>query len=259
MFEDALLGPQRKLPPPVTDELQQNVQQQEASSSETVVDSNQPPVQSIHEQPSESKEEPMDVQIETRPEASSESVQQHPVETIRITDHFDIRAFDLEMRQLESVWINACRELNDWSSLTRYANCNDIANAELLGDAAWHQSEWSLCRELSLQIEASGARSSQFTVSMLQAMAQVASGEFVQKTKVEELNSHLIVEWRGLPSLVTPAHMGLIRMAQRVQELIEANQINKIAVDKIVRLQPGAHHITIGTPNKQFPAFMNHR
>lgn len=89
------------------------------------------------------------------------------------------------MRALESVWIQSCRELNDWTALTRYANCNDIANSELLGDAAWHQSEWSLVRDVVPQIEASGARRSQFSSSLLQAMGQAAAGEFVQRQKVQ--------------------------------------------------------------------------
>jgi hypothetical protein len=75
---------------------------------------------------------------------------------------------------------------------------------------------------------------------------------------VDELGAHLISEWRQLPSLVTPAHMQLVRMAQRVQELAEANQVNKVAVEKMVRVQPGAHH-TMPTPSKQFPALMTHR
>jgi hypothetical protein len=99
----------------------------------------------------------------------------------------DIRALDLEMRSLEAVWIQSCRELNDWAALTRYANCNDIANAELLGDAAWHQSEWSLVRDLVPQVEASGAHRAQFSSSLLQAMSQTANGDFVQRQKVNNL------------------------------------------------------------------------
>lgn len=96
----------------------------------------------------------------------------------------DIRALDLEMRTLETTWIQSCRELNDWSTLTRYANCNDIANAELLGDAAWHQNEWTLARELVSQVEASGSRRALFNSSLLQAKVQIANGEFVQRMKV---------------------------------------------------------------------------
>lgn len=170
----------------------------------------------------------------------------------------DIRTLDMEMRTLETVWTQSCRELNDWSTLTRYANCNDIANAELLGDAAWHQSEWMLARELAPQIEASGNRRAQFVASLLLTKAQVANGEFVQKTKTDELGAHLIGDWRQLPSIVTPAHMQLVRMAQRIQEVVEGNHINKVAVEKMVRYPPGTH-LPVPTPSKQFPALLTHR
>lgn len=68
----------------------------------------------------------------------------------------------------------------------------------------------------------------------------------------------MISDWRQFPSLVTPAHMQLVRMAQRVQELAEANQVNKVAVEKMVRVQPGSHH-QMPTPSKQFPSLMSHR
>lgn len=68
----------------------------------------------------------------------------------------------------------------------------------------------------------------------------------------------MIGSWRQLPSLVTPAHMNLVRMAQRVQEVTEANQINKVAVEKMVRYPSGAH-LPIQTPSKQFPAPSTHR
>lgn len=162
------------------------------------------------------------------------------------------------MRSLESIWTQSCRELNDWSTLTRYANCNDVANTEVLANCAWHQSEWTLARELVPQIEASGSRRAQFNSALLQAKAQVANGEFVQRMKIDELGTQLITDWRQLPSIITPAHMQLVRMAQRVQEVTEANQINKVAVEKMVRYPPGAH-LPIPTPSKQFPALLTHR
>jgi hypothetical protein len=75
---------------------------------------------------------------------------------------------------------------------------------------------------------------------------------------LDELSAHLIGDWRQLPSIMTPAHMQIVRMAQRVQEVAEANQVNKVALEKIVRYPSGAH-LPMATPSKQFPALMTHR
>lgn len=74
------------------------------------------------------------------------------------------------------------------------------------------------------------------------------------------MGTQLISDWRQLPSIVTPTHMKLVRMAQRVQEVTEANQINKVVVEKMVRYPPGTHlPMPIVTPSKQFPALPTHR
>jgi hypothetical protein len=215
----------------------------------------QRPSNNVVQSQTEVKDEPMDVQEEGRPVEEQSAI---PEPTNSEHTQIDIRSLDMEMRALESVWTQSCRELNDWSTLTRYANCNDVASMELLSDAAWHQSEWGLARDLVVQMEAAGSRSLQFSASLLQAKAIVASGDLVQRIKLDELGTHLIGSWRQLPSLVTPAHMNLVRMAQRVQEVTEANQINKVANDKMVRYPPGAH-LPLPTPSKQFPALLTHR
>lgn len=67
----------------------------------------------------------------------------------------DPRAIDGELRVLERLYVAACRELNDWEALARYANTT-ASDARTLADAAWHVAEWATVSELVPQIEASG-------------------------------------------------------------------------------------------------------
>lgn len=188
MFNEAVIGPQR---PSV------NVVSLQSSSNDASQDANVdlPSQQASQVQDTEIKDEPMEVQEGGK--SASPNAERGIPETTQTPNQIDIRSLDMEMRALEAVWTQSCRELNDWTTLTRYANCNDVANMELLADAAWHQSEWGLARDLVVQMEASGSRSLQFSASLLQAKAQIAGGEFVQRMKV----SILLAQKLGLSRL----------------------------------------------------------
>ncbi|KAI6180608.1 FAT domain-containing protein [Aphelenchoides besseyi] len=158
--------------------------------------------------------------------------------------YIDVRCIDGEMRLLERHWVQSCRELNDWSTLERWSNSSEIADAEILAAAAWHQSEWALVRELIPQIEAAGTKRCAFEAALLNAQASVARGtdispystsgnsSLLPKQKFEELYAHLITEWRSLSPLVCAPHAEILRSAQRIQEVTEANQIAEVAFKK---------------------------
>ncbi|KAI6216477.1 Transcription-associated protein 1 [Aphelenchoides fujianensis] len=159
-----------------------------------------------------------------------------------------VRCIDGEMRLLERQWLQSCRELNDWSTLERWANHAEIADEETLATAAWHQSDWTTVRTLAEQIEAAGTRRTAYEAAFLQAMAAVARGTDhthtpgggppLTRARLDELSGFLIGEWRALPSIVSAPHADLLRKAQQIQEITEANQIVDVAARKLQRGVP---------------------
>ncbi|KAI6206451.1 hypothetical protein M3Y94_00912100 [Aphelenchoides besseyi] len=180
--------------------------------------------------------------------------------------YVDVRCIDGEMRLLERHWVQSCRELNDWSTLERWSNSSEIADAEILAAAAWHQSEWPLVRELIPQIEAAGTKRCAFEAALLNAQASVARGtdispystsgnsSLLPKQKLEELHAHLINEWRSLSPLVSAPHAEILRSAQRIQEVTEANQIAEVAFKKfkLASNAPSAGSAVAGALSRQF-------
>ncbi|CAD5212386.1 unnamed protein product [Bursaphelenchus okinawaensis] len=152
---------------------------------------------------------------------------------------YDIRVVDIELRKLEEIWIQSCTEMGDWKTLLQYVNNPDVANTEVLADAAWHLGEWRLLRELSNQIEATGQKEQVAKALLYRTMCNITEFELNQNRKLLEYNptevsNTLIAEWRQLPSITSEVHMQVLRKAQLVQEITESATVGQTACEKMI-------------------------
>ncbi|PIO64997.1 hypothetical protein TELCIR_13354 [Teladorsagia circumcincta] len=129
-----------------------------------------------------------------------------------------------EYEFLDNSYIQCTKELCRWRVVCDIAKNSHVENPELLFEAAVHLPDWSLAKQCRDQII--GCIRPDFAIQSITYGAMLAvlgDPEEVPvthpKKMVEEVTQALVVGWRVLPPILTPAHTKLLQQMTMIREV----------------------------------------
>lgn len=169
-----------------------------------------------------------------------------------------------ETKFVENIWIDSCKNLNDWDSLGKkyhkllltlngyriggnysyvelnirflehYSNNEDVADAMLLAECSWRSGQWGLTKDCITQLEAYGNPDNVVRTQLIKIMSFITSSNANADTiqNIEEAISltqkFLISRWKRFPlDIVSNSHIQLLADIHFLSELRESNSILK--------------------------------
>ncbi|KAL3102749.1 hypothetical protein niasHS_001311 [Heterodera schachtii] len=134
-------------------------------------------------------------------------------------------ALQTEQRAWEECWTSSCVQLNDWASLDHFAKSEEISDAALAMESAWHLHDWNQLKDRFAQVDAISSPQTVVRSTMLQLMLNVTNFRLNKETierQLIDLYRALITEWRRLPSIVSHVHINILNNSHLLHEISES-------------------------------------
>ncbi|KAL3088823.1 hypothetical protein niasHT_023171 [Heterodera trifolii] len=134
-------------------------------------------------------------------------------------------ALQTEQRAWEECWTSSCVQLNDWASLDHFAKSEEISDAALAMESAWHLHDWNQLKDRFAQVDAISSPQTAVRSTMLQLMLNVTNFRLNKETierQLIDLYRALITEWRQLPSIVSHVHINILNNSHLLHEISES-------------------------------------